>query len=355
MAAKRLVDRIAGSPARSALGQVRRQLGFAASVALGRPFDVCVQVTNRCTMQCDFCGFWSLGGDPRSELTLRDYLRVSDELAELGSFLVSLEGGEPTLREDFPEIVAAFSRHHLPVVYTNGWTMDDALASALFGAGLTQAGVSIDYPDAERHDARRHAPGAFERAWAAVRALRDAAPRAGAQVHVMTVLMRDNQRDLEPLLELSARERVGHQVTLVSPGRAIDDGRRPLLPEPPLSARLLGLRRRHRHLATFREYLARVDDFLTGAPMPPCRVGGQMFNIGAAGDVTPCNERLSWVAGNVGAGPIGPIHARLREMRDAEVAGCRGCWQLCRGFSHVLGGGGSLAGWIDLSTRMSSR
>ncbi|PIY23205.1 MAG: hypothetical protein COZ12_02195, partial [Deltaproteobacteria bacterium CG_4_10_14_3_um_filter_60_8] len=79
-------------------------------------------------LSCSFCGFWKLGGDPAKELTVAEYYRVSDELSQLGSFLVSLEGGEPLLRPDLPDIVAAFARHHLPVIYTNGWLVEPTLA-----------------------------------------------------------------------------------------------------------------------------------------------------------------------------------------------------------------------------------
>ena len=86
----------------------------------------------------------------------------------------------------------------------------------MWDAGLAHANVSIDYPDAERHDGKRRLAGATDRAWHAVDILRDAAPRGGKQVHVMTVLMEDNWRDLEALLQQSAAHGVGHQVTLLS-------------------------------------------------------------------------------------------------------------------------------------------
>jgi hypothetical protein len=95
----------------TAMTQTLRQARFTMGVALGRPFDLCVQVTNRCTMRCDFCGFWQkppLG----EELTVADYRRLSDDLSGLGCFLVSLEGGEPLLRPDLADIVRAFAPYY---------------------------------------------------------------------------------------------------------------------------------------------------------------------------------------------------------------------------------------------------
>ena len=142
----------------------QRDVRFAVGVLRRRPFQVLLQVTNRCNMQCTFCDFWPNGVAPGEELSLDDFARLERGLSELGTFLVSIEGGEPFVRPDLIDIVRIFSRRHIPLLYTNGWYVDDAKARALWHAGLAQVGVSIDYPTADRHDARRKTAGAFERA-----------------------------------------------------------------------------------------------------------------------------------------------------------------------------------------------
>ena len=51
------------------LHEIKRDLGFAAGVALGRPFQCFLQVTNRCNMRCGFCDFWPNGAHPSEELS----------------------------------------------------------------------------------------------------------------------------------------------------------------------------------------------------------------------------------------------------------------------------------------------
>ncbi|WP_428268322.1 radical SAM protein [Haliangium sp.] len=337
------------------LRETRRDLRFAAGVLRRRPFQVLVQVTNRCNMRCSFCDFWPHGAHPRRELTVADYVRVSDELAALGCFLVSIEGGEPLLRPDIADIVAAFSAHHLPVLYTNGWHVDADKAAALFAAGATQVGVSIDYARADRHDAKRDLAGSFDRAWAAVDRLRAAAPHGGRQVHVMSVIMDDTLDELEPLLQMSAARGVGHCVTLLSTDgfrRGGDGGDQ--LPARLLSERLLDLWRRFPHLRSFRDYLARMDTFLTRPDaMPTCRAGTQSFNIDHLGNVAPCIEKIDAPVGNLRDAPLAALHERVR--RHPEVAGCQRCWTLCRGFTQALGEGGDRRSLADLGTRLRSR
>jgi MoaA/NifB/PqqE/SkfB family radical SAM enzyme len=332
------------------LGTLIRDAEFTAGVLRKRPFNCLVQVTNRCNMKCSFCDFWPNGAPRGEELTVADYRRVADEMAALGCFLISVEGGEPFVRPDLVEIVHALSRRHLPVLFTNGWYVDAENAKALFDTGLAQASVSIDYPDARRHDAKRGLDGAFDRAWRALDHLLAAAP-SPRRVQVMTVLMEDNWRDLEPLLRLSAARGVGHQVTLVSTG-GYRRGHGPDHPPPPgVSAALLELWRRYPHLRFFREYFERMDDFLARGPMPTCTAGVQSFNIDHVGNVAPCIERIDQSFGNVKRESLAAIHARMAAARE-PIERCQDCWTACRGVSQLLGGGGRPQALWDLATRM---
>jgi MoaA/NifB/PqqE/SkfB family radical SAM enzyme len=326
------------------------ELRFALGILGHRPFQCLVQVTNRCNMQCSFCDFWPNGVPSREELTVSDFTRVAAELAELGCFLVSIEGGEPFVRPDLTDIVRAFGERHLPLLYTNGWYVTPEKARALFDAGLTQVGVSIDFPDA-RHDAKRGWPGAFERARRAVEIFRDGARHGGKQVHVMTVLMKDNQDDLEALLELSKSLGVGHCFTLLS-AKGFRRGHVDSLPARSISPQLMEAWQRHPHMRMFRDYLGRIDAFREGGEMPRCRAGVQSFNIDHVGNVAPCIEKIDRAAGNVRRERLPDIVARMREL--PEVAACQDCWTLCRGFGQVMGQGGGVKGWSDLALRMRS-
>ncbi len=148
---------------------------FAAGIVRRAPFQVLLQVTNRCNMKCNFCDFWPNGVTPGEELTIGDFADLEAQLSEMGTFLVSIEGGEPFVRPDLLEIVRIFGRRHIPLLYTNGWYVNAENARAMWNAGLAQVGVSIDYPDDARHDRRRGLVGAFARAWHAVELFRNSA------------------------------------------------------------------------------------------------------------------------------------------------------------------------------------
>lgn len=326
-------------------------MGLFASIILRRPFNVLIQVTNRCNMRCSFCNFWKNALRPEQELTTNDYFKISEELSRIGRFGVSIEGGEPLLRSDIVDIVSILSRKNLSVLYTNGWHVDQDIAKSLFRAGLLQAGVSIDYPDPALHDQNRSCEKAFEKACNAIDHFRMAAPSGGKQVHVMTVLMRDNQNVIEELLRLSDFYKVGHYITLLSAKGSMRSGKKEM-PSPDISKKLIILRSENKHFKVFSEYLELTELFLYGQSMPPCLAGNQSFNIDHRGNVSPCIEKIDSPVGNIIYDGIGNILPRLKAAMKTSY--CQDCWSLCRGFSQILGNGADIRSLLELCTRMKS-
>ncbi|MEZ4361568.1 MAG: radical SAM protein [Kofleriaceae bacterium] len=316
-----------------------------------RPIHAIIQVSNRCNLTCSFCSFWANPARPEHELTLADLQTLSDKLAEAGSLIVSIEGGEPLLRPDAVELVAAFARHHHPILFTNGWRVTAELARQLWDAGLDTVGVSIDYPDAARHDRHRGKPGTLDAARRALDLLRDSAPHGPRQVFVMSVLMRDNLDDFEALLQLSQAHGVGHQTTLVSTGGTMRQDSSATVPAPGAGARLLELKARYPHFISFSGYLAGIDTFLRGDVRTPCHAGERFLNIDHLGDVSPCIEKLSWVAGNLVREPYDVIAARLAAMEQTKT--CADCWTSCRGFVEEMSGLPKLRSWREFFTDFS--
>lgn len=335
------------------VAQWKRDLAFTSGLLRKKPFSLLIQVTNRCNMECSFCDFWP-NPDPKRELTIPEFKRLSKELAELGTFGISIEGGEPMLRKDLPEIVAALSEHHITSLYTNGWFVTRDYAQRLFDAGLLQANVSIDYPDATRHDGKRRLSGTTDRAWQAVDTFRDVAPRGGKQVHVMTVLMESNWRDMEKLLQQSLEHGVGHQVTLLSmSGYRRGKNAPDQLPPSDAGPHMERLWKQYPHLRFFRDYFRGMGSFLRGDPLPTCNAGVQQLNIDHVGNVSPCIEHIDRTVGNVREASLVELHRRLVARAD-ESRACQDCWTACRGMSQAVGGGGSPTAFLDLSTRMRS-
>jgi MoaA/NifB/PqqE/SkfB family radical SAM enzyme len=165
---------------------------FRRAVRAGRPYrplDVKIKVVWTCNLRCGMCPHWREPGDRPLEAAA--FLALVDDLAALGTRRIHLSGGEPTLRPDLEAIVARAAGHGLRVAMTtNATRLDAARAGALVAAGLRQANVSFDGPDAAVHDAIRGVPGAFERARAGFAHLRAALP--AGRLRVNTVVSQAN-------------------------------------------------------------------------------------------------------------------------------------------------------------------
>jgi cyclic pyranopterin phosphate synthase len=108
--------------------------------------DLRVSVTDKCNFRCLYCmpaeGLpWLGAGQTLSRDELIRALRVA---IELGVRTVRITGGEPTLRRDLVDVVAAIGDLGVEMAMTTNGFLMDRLAVPLAEAGLSRANVSLD-------------------------------------------------------------------------------------------------------------------------------------------------------------------------------------------------------------------
>ena len=72
------------------------------------PFYASFKVTSLCKSQCPYCDMWRMKAD--GDLETHEILTVFDNLAASSILVVSIEGGEPFLRDDIGDILE-YTRH----------------------------------------------------------------------------------------------------------------------------------------------------------------------------------------------------------------------------------------------------
>ncbi|WP_200896167.1 GTP 3',8-cyclase MoaA [Photobacterium halotolerans] len=162
-----------------------------------------LSVTDVCNFRCTYClpnGYRPHGGNNKSFLNLDEIRRVTRAFALAGTEKVRLTGGEPSLRRDFVDIIAAVRENptiRQLAMTTNGYRMARDVA-AWREAGLTAINVSIDSLDARQFHAIT-GQDKFHQVMAGI----DAAIEVGFEkVKVNTVLMRDiNHHSLSTFLD----------------------------------------------------------------------------------------------------------------------------------------------------------
>lgn len=135
------------------------------------PLSAYLAVTHECPCRCDHC---SVAGREAAALTGEQLLDVIAQIKALGTCTLGLTGGEPMLREELPQLIAAAGPEMATVVFTTGFGLDEGAADALARANVTCVTVGIESTRATDHDAVRGAPGSFGQARRAVRLCQDA-------------------------------------------------------------------------------------------------------------------------------------------------------------------------------------
>lgn len=324
-----------------------------------RPSYCVWELTLRCNLSCTHCG--SVAGRARpGELSTAEALDVVHQLADLGCELISLSGGEPTLRSDWEEIARTASRRGIVVnMVTNGTTMTAELARRMASAGLANVGVSLDGPEAVHDNIR--GTGSFRRVLSALGYL----AAAGLPTAVLTHLDRSNAALLEVIHDLAAgfgastwRLQLGKPM-----GRLAEDRRRLIRPHDLLAImpRLMRLRRRSPievavgdslgYFGNVEPWLGRRSWTAEPAPWSGCQAGRRAIGIESDGGVKGClslQADLKGCEGREGRDPFreGDLRSRrleaiwrdpaafLYNRQPAELTGfCAACEHaaLCRG------------------------
>lgn len=287
------------------------------------PFEVQAILSNACNLRCAYCRFPEL---PTRVLGTEDWLGILRELGSLGCLRIKFQGGEPTLRRDFPALAAAARAAGIvAAVVTNGQRIADE--PDLLDP-LDECVVSLDAATPEAHE-RQRGRGTHARA---VRALELARAR-GLRTFAVMVVTRETLAEVEPMLAFCEARGVGLHAQPVAFGlHYTDDEARHLA----LSAE--ETRDLHRALARWRRagrpvmFSAPAYEKLLAWPDPArtsvrsagpsrCMAGRFYVHIEANGDVLPCQQH------GAAFEPKNAVKDGLvAALRHVRMHDCGDCW-----------------------------
>jgi MoaA/NifB/PqqE/SkfB family radical SAM enzyme len=107
-----------------------------------RPIVAQIIPTRRCNLSCTYCNEYDRTSEP---VPLDDMRQRIDKLAELGTTIITLSGGEPLLHPEVDELIRHIRRRGaIATLITNGYLLAPATIERLNAAGLDSMQISID-------------------------------------------------------------------------------------------------------------------------------------------------------------------------------------------------------------------
>lgn len=164
------------------------------------PYRMDLALTYRCNNNCSHC--YNARSRQFPELDTGQWFTILDKLWEAGIPHVVFTGGEPTLRNDLPELIAHAEKNgQITGINTNGRRLKDrAFLDRLVDAGLDHVQITLESHDPAIHDAMVAAPGAWQDTVAGIKNV------LSSRLYVMTntTLLQSNSTTLEKTLSFLA-------------------------------------------------------------------------------------------------------------------------------------------------------
>jgi radical SAM protein with 4Fe4S-binding SPASM domain len=304
------------------------------------PLRMDMALTFRCQNNCIHC--YAGGPHETPELTEKQWREAIDHLSEIGVFTLTFTGGEPTLREDLPELLAyAQIKGMVTGLITNGRNLkDESYVRKLEKSGLDFVQITLESHKPEIHDLMTASPGSWNETLSGIRNV------VNSQIYVSTntTLSKHNAStflDTIDFIKGLGVEAFGCN-SLIYSGKADNvktefaltiEELSKLLPEIRDKANRLGLK----FLWYTPTQYCKFDPVQHGLGVKTCTAALINMCVGPNGDVYPCQSYFESL-GNILSDPWTkiwnhPTAQKIRNRTHAEEK-CKDCPQL-----QVCGGG----------------
>jgi radical SAM protein len=164
------------------------------------PFVAIWETTRACDLACRHCRAEAIPNRSPDELSTDEGFALLTELAEMGTPICVLSGGDPAKRPDLCALVEHGARTGMRMATIPAATplLTRQLIRDLKSAGLAQMALSLDGPNSRIHDSFRGVEGAFELTLRAARW----AHEDGMPLQINTTFSEHNRESFDEMAKL---------------------------------------------------------------------------------------------------------------------------------------------------------
>src|ERR1700758_106512 len=158
------------------------------------------EVTKGCNLRCIHCRATATELMSPQDLPTAKALDIISQIADFGSPILVLSGGEPLYRQDIFQLAEyATSRGLRAALATNGTMVTKDIAQKIKDSGIKRVSISLDGADALTHDTFRGIPGAFDAAVYGMKNLQE----VGMAVQINMTIAKHNAKQLPAVLDMA--------------------------------------------------------------------------------------------------------------------------------------------------------
>lgn len=168
-------------------------------VQVGPPLWLLAELTYRCPLQCPYCSNPLDFSQQGTELSTAEWIEVFRQARELGAAQLGFSGGEPLVRQDLAELIAAArGLGYYTNLITSGIGLTEARIAEFADAGLDHIQISFQAADEEVNNLLAGSRKAFAQKLAMARAVK----AHGYPMVLNFVTHRHNIDNIERIIEL---------------------------------------------------------------------------------------------------------------------------------------------------------
>lgn len=316
------------------------------------PLNITLALTLRCNAKCSMCALGGVLNAKEEELSLQDYKDIIDSSARRKPGFV-LYGGEPFLRKDIFEIIAAIKKHNLSCgIFTNGTLLNQQMLEEIIRLNVNFIVFSL-YGPAKVHDKIVGIDGAYDKIILNAEFLKKNRKKTKVVIHCTV-----SQDNIDHLGEMTAipcadavrfghlifatgqeKEKFTSDLEKVFPQERVTVNTLIFDPDKTMAERLISRLKEQRLnrgvIFTPELTLDEIPDWYSGnfRSKRKCFFVWRGVFIGPNGDVYPCMGNFSYKMGNIKQQSLESIwngvkYIRLRNILKRELLPA--CARCCR-------------------------
>lgn len=290
-----------------------------------------IELTSRCNERCVHC---YIPHELKNDAITDDlYYSVLDQLEELGTWHLTLSGGEPMAHPHFKEFLCAAKERGFHVtVLSNLTLLDDETIAIMKDGNATAVQVSLYSMNPEAHDSITQLPGSFEVTVASIKKLIE----NDVPLQISCPVMKENKDGVENVLrfatECKVRAIVDYAIMAefnhdtqnlshrLSPGECSD-----------IIKAIINYDKDYQKQIASPEFAEQAQTYVQNMDEQICGVGIATCCMTSNGNVYPCPGWQTCFCGNAKLEPLSKIWETsakmqwLRSLRKSDLKACADC------------------------------